>query len=284
MKKNDLQTAISWPEENTFEIKATIPWARIQNEYQKLVAAFAKQLESHGFRKGNVPPKLAEEKIGKEKLYQQLNAQLLPLLYHEAVGKENIQTIGQPKIELIKAKEGENWELKITGYRKPKIELGNYKEKIKALNSESKIWTPEKGEQPEKTAAEQQKEKEERFQKIITALLSNITVKIPEPVIEAEVKRKMANLIADLQKAGMSLDDYVQSQGKSVDQIRQEYQQQVESLIKLELVLEAIANQENITVSQDEIQQLTQNNPQANSYILAQLLRQQKVLEYLSSL
>ncbi len=284
MEKDNIQTTLSWPEENIFEIKVTVPWGRIQGEYQKLLVAFAKQLESHGFRKGNVPPKLAEEKIGKEKLYQQLSNQLLPLIYNEAIAKENIQAIGQPKIELVKAKEGENWELKITGYRKPQVNLAGYKEKIKTLNAQSKIWTPEKGKSPEQTAAEQQKEKEDKFQKIIATLLNNITVNIPEPMIETEVKRKMAGLIADLQKAGMSLGDYAQSQGKSVEQIQQEYRQQVEGLIKLELILEAIANQEHIIVNQEEIQQLTKNNPQVNTYILSQLLRQQKVLEYLNSL
>ncbi len=281
---NNIQTTLSWPEENTFEIKVIVPKTRVEAEYQKLLAAFAKQLESHGFRKGKVPLKVAEEKIGRDKLYQQLSHQLIPLVYNEAIAKENIQAIGQPKIDLIKAKDGEDWELKITGYRKPKVDLDNYQEKIKTLNSQSKIWTPEKGGQPEKTAAEQQKEKEEKFQKIIATLLNTVKVQIPEPVIETEVKRKMANLIADLQKAGMSLEDYAQTQGKSVDQIRQEFRQQVEGLIKLELILEAIANQEKITVSQEEIQQIAKGNPQVNTYVLAQLLRQQKVLEYLSSL
>jgi len=280
---NDIKTSVSWPNKNTFELNVIVPKEKIQEEYQRLLETFAKQLESHGFRKGKVPLKLAEDKIGREKIYHQLSHQILPAVYSEAVRQQNLQPIGQPKIDLVKAKDGEDWQIKITGYQKPKVELGNYKEQVKGVNAKNSIWTPEKGGEKE-SAAESQKAKEERFQKIISALLANVKIDLPEPVIEGEEKRKMAALIADLQKVGMNIDDYAQSQGKSIDQIRQEYHQQVSALIKLELILEAIADQENISVSQEEIANLTKNNPQANTYVLTQLLRQQKVLEYLSSL
>ncbi len=279
-----IQTTISWPKEDVFELNVIIPKEKVKAEYNRLLESFAKQLESHGFRKGNVPLEVAEEKIGKDKLYQQLSNQILPAIYAEAVQQQNLQPIGQPKIDLIKAKEGEDWQIKITGQRKPKIDLSNYKEQIKSLNAKSNIWTPEKGGEKEPTAAESQKAKEEHFQQIISALLANIKVKLPETMVETETKRKIAALIADLQKMNMSIDDYAHSQGKSIEQIHQEYHQQVEALIKLELILDAIADQENITVAQEEIANLTKNNPQANTYILTQLLRQQKVLEYLTSL
>ncbi len=271
---------------NTFEMLISVPKERIAAEYQKVLAAFAKQLEAHGFRKGNVPLEVAEEKIGKENLRRQLANQLIPLIYAEEARNHQLEPIGEPKIEILSNKEGEDWQIKISGQEKPKINLGDYKEKIRALNAQEKIWTPEKGadQKQEKTAAELQKEKEERFQKIITTLLNTIEVDLPASLIEAETKRKLASLIAELQKVGMSLDDYSRSQGKTINQIEEEYRQQVSNLIKLELILEAIANQEHITVSDEDLQKVSQNNPKVNNYILAQLLRQQKVLEYLSSL
>lgn len=58
---------------------------------------------------------------------------LLSRIYEEILKKDNLKPIMNPRIDLIKAKEDEDWEIKIGFAEKPEIKLNAYKERIKRL-------------------------------------------------------------------------------------------------------------------------------------------------------
>ncbi|MBI3366802.1 trigger factor family protein, partial [Candidatus Roizmanbacteria bacterium] len=112
----------------TIEITLTIPKVDIEKEREITFSKLQKEFTVEGFRKGNVPKNIAEKHLSKETIYQELLKSLLSNIYEEIVKKESLQPIVSPKIDLIKAKEGDDWEIKITIAEKPTIDLGAYKD------------------------------------------------------------------------------------------------------------------------------------------------------------
>ena len=57
-----------------------------------------------------------------------------------------------------------------------------------------------------------------------------------------------------MQSQGLSLDQYLQFTGTTLDQLKEQMQPQAESRIRARLVLEAVAKAENIEVSEETVE------------------------------
>lgn len=270
------------------EILITIPWEEIKKTYEEELEKAALKIQIKGFRKGKAPMKLVEEKIDRSKIYSEVISKTIPLYYQESLNKNNLKPITSPKITLSSAEEGKDWEVKILIAEKPEVNLGNYKDELRKINKSSKIWVPgeDKKEEPN------QKNKEERIQKILKWLLGNIKIEISNLIIEEEVNRKLAELIDQTQKLGLTVEQYLSSTNKTPESLKEEYRLQAEELWKLEFILEEVADKENLVIENKEIEELIQKtkdeeqrkNLESQRYLLASLLRRQKTLDFLTSL
>lgn len=282
---------INYLADNTIEIEIVIPFEKIKEKYDQVLLESQKNTEIKGFRKGKAPKEKIEKAIGKDNLYQKVINELLPQAYQQAVEKYQIKPIVAPRAELISAQEGKDWQVKFTTCELPEIDLNNYKEKIKALNAKETIWTPEKGKQEEDND-QQSLKKAQKFQKTIDTLAQTVKVALPQILIENEVNQKLANLIEKTEKMDLSLEQYLGTIGKTIDSIKKEYRQESEKNWKLELALNKIADEENITVSEQDIDAALakiENDQEKNQlasqrYVLASILRRQKTLEFLQNL
>jgi len=276
------------------EIIVEIPKSTLNQYYEKAFEELRKNLTLEGFRKGTVPKKIAEQKIKKEKIYQKLIELLLPEIYIEIVKKENLQPITNPKIELVKAKEGEDWQIKITIALKPKVKLGDYKKKISELNKKYKkvdIWVPGKSEKKE-TEKEEETQRLEQLNQIFQLLLQQAECEIPDLLIEEELNRKLSNLIDELQKVGLTLETYLNTKNLTLDQLKENYKKEINDTYKLEFILNEISDQEKIVVENKEIEEIIakidnekdKELARQNSYYYAAILRKQKTLDFLLNL
>lgn len=279
--KKPTEATLSWQDEATFELKIRIPADKIKEAYKKALEEVAKTKKINGFRRGKAPLKLVEEKTDKNTLWQKVVEKIVPEAYLEAIKQHKLNPIVEPKITLEKAEMGKDWLIKAVSCQTPKVDLNNYKEEIKKLNAKDKIWTPENA--VKKTR--EKEDQEERLQKILQILLKKTRVKIPQLLLEKETEERLISLIDQLQKAGITLEQFLARTGRTIEQLKQEYKKQAEERWKLEFVLAKIAEEERIQVSQEEIQNTVRKQPQqTNPYLLAQLLRRQKTLEYLTNL
>ena len=85
----------------------------------------SKKVTLPGFRKGKAPRALVEQHVGKETILQEAMEYLVPAAYEEALVKEAIMAIGDPKIEIIKV---DPVTFKATVALKPEVTPGNYKD------------------------------------------------------------------------------------------------------------------------------------------------------------
>lgn len=80
------------------------------------------------------------------------------------------------------------------------------------------------------------------------------TVELPEVLIQDELNRMLVSLQRRVADMGLLLDDYLRGQGKTLDQIKNEWRVQAEKNVRMELGLAEIARMENVTVSEAELQ------------------------------
>lgn len=279
---------------STTEITVDIDWSAIQSEYSTAFDKLHSDLTVEGFRKGKAPKAIAEKHIAKEKVYQELLNTLLGKIYQEILQKEDLKPIANPKIDLKKAKENENWEVVITIAEKPVVDLGDYKKNIQDAKAEMKkddIWVPGKEENaasPEKT--------EEQKQKLLNTVLSTIMDKakceIPDMLVEEELEGRLTRLVDEVQKVGLTTESYLKSKNTTIDQLKEQYKKEIENTYKMEFILAELADRENIKVEQADLDKLFEGikteeekkMAQQNAYFYASILRKQKTLDYLTSL
>ena len=87
----------------------------------------------------------------------------------------------------------------------------------------------------------------------IEAVCKNAKVEIPSGMIETETENMEKDMESRLGYQGMKLDDYLQMMGKTKEQFREEYKPQAEKQVKSRLVLEAVAKDANIDVSEEDV-------------------------------
>lgn len=277
---------------NTVEIVLTIPVGDIKKSKEEAFKKLQAELTVEGFRKGKVPADIAKKHLKDETVYQEMVNMILPAMYEEAVKKENLKPVMSPKIELVKAKENEDWEIKITVAEKPEIDLGKYKDAIKEAKGAHKkedIWVPgkDKGEKPDPEA-----EKSHMINHVLEALLKTAKIEISEMILESELNHRLSRLVDDVQKIGLTIDQYLKSKNLTMDVIKDNFKREIEDTYKLEFLLSEVADKESIKVDQAEIDKLFVNIKDEkekqiaiqNSYYYASVLRKQKTIDYLLAL
>lgn len=278
---------------NTVELTITIPKDIITEEYKKAFDMLQKQVAVEGFRKGKVPKDIAEKNIRKDQIYEQMIRNYLPKAYTEIIEKESMKPIISPRVDLEKAKEGEDWEVRMTTAEAPKVELGNYKEKVAAAKKEVKkndIWIPGKDKEP--TEADREKQKQAEFQAALDALMKESKIEISDLVLNEEIERKLSRLVDDITKVGLTMDSYLKSKNTTKEQIQAQIRRETEDSYKIEFLLQEIADKENINVEKDDLDKIFGNikdpkekeQAEKNAYYYAALLRKQKTLDYINSL
>lgn len=268
------------------EIEIKIPWADVKSTFDEIFDLAVSQLEISGFRKGKAPKSIAEKHIDKTKVYEQAVQKILPKAYADAIKEHNLKPVSNPKLEITKAKENEDWAIKTTIALFPKINLKEYKKKIQDIKkSKVKIWVPGKDKKEEKPAPPS-------LDELAKAITDEAEVDMSDILIEQEVNRLLSDIIDQTKKLGMTVEQYLMAKGKTSAQLRQEYQLQARKNLSLEFALNEIADQEKIQVNPKEIDDIIarvekeeeREKLRKDSYYLAHLIRQQKTLDFLKNL
>ena len=88
---------------------------------------------------------------------------------------------------------------------------------------------------------------------ILTAITENAEVEIPEVMVEEETDNLVRDFAQRLQSQGFSLDQFKQITGQSDESIREEMGKDAFNKVKVRLVLEAIAAEEKIEISEEDV-------------------------------
>lgn len=236
MPNNPNFTVAKTPD-GSVQINFTIPFAEIEKARQKAIAELARDVEVPGFRKGMAPVEKAKEKISKEKLLEKTLLSVIPALLAEAIAEEKIKPATYPKIELLKADENEPWEVRALTCELPIFDLPDYKAMLNSLPK------------PEGQTRDQ------KISEIVKLLIESTKITVPNVLVEEEVNARLSNLLERIEKLGLKLDGYLSSVGKTPETLRADYEEEAKRAISLELILNAIAQKENIDVTPEKVEE-----------------------------
>ncbi|GAA0742403.1 trigger factor [Dactylosporangium roseum] len=86
----------------------------------------------------------------------------------------------------------------------------------------------------------------------LKAVIDATDVPAPEGVVKDEVESRKESMNDQLQRIGASLDDYLETEGKTAEEMDAELSEAAVEGIKVQLVLDTLADAEDIQVSDDE--------------------------------
>ena len=272
--------------DSSVEIKIVVPWGDVEKVRKEVVDKLAQTVTVPGLRPEKAPKNVASAKIPKEKVQEEMLKIILTNEYTKAVKDNDIKPIINPKIHIEAFEEGTPLEFEAMTCEEPIVELGNYKDAIKKITAPSKIVLP--GKDPSASSGQEKIPLDD----VLKAALSATTTNIPHVLVEQETNRLLSQLLDEIKRLGVSLDQYLASRSKNSDQLRTEYEEKAKSDIKLEFMLRKIADTEKIVVEQKDIEtalatiedQNQRKEIAQNPYMLAGIIRQQKTLDFLSKL
>ena len=95
-------------------------------------------------------------------------------------------------------------------------------------------------------------------EKAVSTLRDQIDVDIPESLIRAEMDRHLHNFLHRLEEAEISLEDYFEASGVSQDMFLNDLREQADLSIRNRLVLDAVIEEEDLTVDEEDMSQALQ--------------------------
>ena len=275
-----MNSTIEKQEDGTIILSITIPSKIVKDTTEIVLEEVVKSANVAGFRKGKAPKKIVEGKVDKDKVKEEVLRKLLPQAYAQEIKKHDIKPIINPRIHVEILEDDKDWKFTASTCEAPQVDLNGYKENIKKITAKSKIIVPGK------------EEKKTSFEEIITELQKSVSAKVSKIIVEQEVDRLLAQTLSEIKRLGLTLDQYLGSVHKTVEDLKKEYENKATNDIKLEFVLQKIAEEEKITVTDAEIEDTIKNAKdenerkglEANKYLLASVIRQQKTLDFLKKL
>ncbi len=107
----------------------------------------------------------------------------------------------------------------------------------------------------ERLKAQRQEAADQAFEeKLLDAVIADMEADIPQAMIESQLDSMVQDFGYRMQMQGMSFDQYLKMTGSSMETFRTMFKDQAERQVKTRLVLEKVAELENIAVSDTEIE------------------------------
>ena len=159
-----------------------------------------------------------------------------PAEYHaaELAGKPAVFKV---KIHEIKTKELPELNDEFAGEVSEFETMDEYKSDIRAKLAETK----------------QQQATTENENNVVEKVVANASMDIPEPMIEQQVRNMIEDYARRMQSQGISLEQYMQFTGMTIEKLQEQSRPQAEKRIRTRLVLEAVVAAENIQVSDEAV-------------------------------
>jgi trigger factor len=89
--------------------------------------------------------------------------------------------------------------------------------------------------------------------KVLESLLAATDVPLPESIVRGEVEWRQHDIGHQLEGAGLDLDAYLSAEGRTREDFEAEVQSNSETAVKSQLVLDAIADAEQVGISDTEL-------------------------------
>ena len=88
--------------------------------------AIAQQINIPGFRKGKVPSRVIDQRVGRAAVLEEAVNQVLPQAYEDALRENNVQPLGRPEVEVTEIQDGQSITFTAAVDIRPEFDLPDY--------------------------------------------------------------------------------------------------------------------------------------------------------------
>nr|WP_207711440.1 trigger factor [Sulfobacillus harzensis] len=99
----------------------------------------------------------------------------------------------------------------------------------------------------------QQQAKNDRLASILGKLKERVSFELPSALVEQAIHNQMHELDNMLRRMGADIEEYIESRQITLEDLHEEMRPQAEERVREELLLEAVARQQNITVGDEDV-------------------------------
>lgn len=273
---SDIKSVVSREDNGNVSIIFTLPWETVKKAQEEALVHLGESIEIPGFRKGKAPVEKVKEKVSAGALVEHALGHILPEALGKSMTEHKLKLALYPKYELVKAEEGKDWEVKAISCELPEVKLPkDYKEKVAGeIRSISLKSEPTK---------------EQKEEAILRWLLDNIKLELPSVLVQEEANSRLSQLLERLEKLGLALENYLNSVGKKAEDLKADYAKQAKDAISVDLVLNAVALDQNIKITKEEIEKALESTgakdaPEERRILIESILKRRSALDYLLNL
>jgi trigger factor len=90
--------------------------------------------------------------------------------------------------------------------------------------------------------------------KLIEALLEKSNLEVPSVFVDSELSKILAQMSEDVERMGMTMDDYLKRTNKTEDDIKNDFRDQARKRAKLQLLLNKMAEDEKVVADETAIE------------------------------
>lgn len=95
----------------------------------------------------------------------------------------------------------------------------------------------------------------ENENRVVEKVVENTSMEIPEKMLETQVQNMINDYARRMQSQGMSMDQYMQYTGMTLESLKEQTKPQAEKSIRTRLALEAVVKAEDIKVSEEAVEE-----------------------------
>ncbi|MBX4206116.1 hypothetical protein KW795_02865, partial [Candidatus Microgenomates bacterium] len=112
------------------QITFTLPWKDISVVQGHVYEEEGQNITIPGFRKGKAPISKVKEKISPTSIIEHTLQHFYSYIIGEIINTHKVKPAIYPRLEVLKAIEGEDWEVRAITCELPEFELGDYRKLI----------------------------------------------------------------------------------------------------------------------------------------------------------
>jgi trigger factor len=97
--------------------------------------------------------------------------------------------------------------------------------------------------------------KEKSRIEVIEAIEKETKIDVPEILIQSEIEKIIARMKSDVERMGLKYEDYLQSLGKTIENIREEFKGDAEKRAKVQMLVVEIAKKEELKADKEKLEE-----------------------------
>jgi trigger factor len=122
-----VKSAVETLDPTRVRLTVEVPFAELKPSLDTAYKKIADQVTVPGFRKGKVPPRVIDQRIGRGAVLEEAINEALPDLYGKAVQENKLEVVGRPEVEVTEFADGEQLKFTAEVDVRPEFDLPDYK-------------------------------------------------------------------------------------------------------------------------------------------------------------